>query len=115
MRLPADDDYSAGQDQPKPRLLRGRKLFSKADRSDQGNEQRHAPGIERARIVGGGKAQPGRRHQRIRRACPGNDRRQSKPSKAIVGKASPHEHRRQEETRYAEAQRRVCPTRPGWS
>jgi hypothetical protein len=34
----ADDYDSAGQDQSEPRLLHGRKLFSKAERGDQSNE-----------------------------------------------------------------------------
>ena len=107
--VPADDDESASQDERESQLSPGRKLLSQNDRGDQGNEQRHETRIERALVAGGCKAQPARRHECIRGACPGNDHDQSKPSKAIAGKASLHEDRRQEETRHAEAQRRDVP------
>ena len=97
---------------PKIRL---EKLFSHHDRRDQGDEQRHATRIERAAVIGGRKAQPSRRHQRIRRADPGDKHAESKPSKAVAGKASPHEDRREEETRDAEAQRRDVRCIRGWS
>lgn len=79
--------------------------FSQNERGDHSDEQRHATRIERAAVIGGCKAQPDRRHQCIRRACPGDDHGQSRPPKTIVGKASLYEDRRQEETRHTEAQR----------
>src|SRR5207302_10686083 len=85
--VPGDDDQSASQDQRQPRLLRGRQLFSEDDRGDQSDEQRHATRIERALVASRRKVKPARRRQRIRRAEPGNDYGQSKPSQAVASKA----------------------------
>src|SRR5260370_38003831 len=64
--VPAADESSTGKYEEQPQLLGWRDGLSQHNRTNYSDEERHATGIERRLVMGGGELQPACRAENIR-------------------------------------------------